>query len=295
MKKTNYAEVDENANLKNNFENSLSMYCKRISRYPSLSADEEYELARLAAYGDNAAKSKLIQANLKLVINIARKSIHVSKLSIADLIQEGNLGLMAALDKYNYKLGYRFSTYAAWWIKQAMFKAISEQSHCMKIPVYIQETLSKYKKIKNSLEQKYNCKVNTSVVADKMGMSVDKINIFLNAFTKSLSIENSISSSNDKELSLAEIIEDTKQNVEEEIESSELKKDIRCALDKLKEKEKQVIALRFGLDDNKKKTLEEIGDIYGVTKECIRQIEKRAIRKIYSDYETRCRLMDYIK
>ena len=186
MKKTNYAEVDENVNLKNNFENSLSMYYKRISRYPSLSADEEYELARLVAYGDNAAKSKLIQANLKLVINIARKSIHVSKLSIADLIQEGNLGLMAALDKYNYKLGYRFSTYAAWWIKQAMFKAISEQSHCMKIPVYIQETLSKYKKIKNSLEQKYNCKVNASVVADKMGMSADKINVFLNAFTKSL-------------------------------------------------------------------------------------------------------------
>lgn len=244
--------------------------------------------------GDNIAKTKLIQSNLRLVVNVARKSIHHSKLSLADLIQEGNLGLMAALDKYNYKLGYRFSTYATWWIKQAMFKAISEQGHAMKIPVYIQETLSKYKKVKNSLEQKYNCSITPSVVAGKMGMTEDKINLFLNAFTKTLSIENSYSTNEDKELSLAEIIEDTKQNVEVEIESEELKEDIKKALNVLKEKEQNVIILRFGLDDNKKKTLEEIGNIYGVTKECIRQMEKRAIRKIYSDNEIRCRLMNYM-
>ncbi len=292
------AVVSKNYDVESNdcsIENPLSFYYKKISKFPVLTSEEEKELARQASLGDKEAKIKLIQSNLRLVINIARKSIHVSKLSMADLIQEGNLGLIAALDKYNWKLGYKFSTYATWWIKQAMFKAISEQSHCMKIPVYIQETLSKYKKIKNSLEQKYNCQIKPAVVADKMGISENKINTFLNAFTKSLSIENSLDAVDDKQLNLSEIIEDVKQNVEIKIENEELKKDIKKALSILKEKEQEVITLRFGLEDNGKKTLEEIGNIYGVTKECIRQIEKRAIRKIYMNNETRKNLIDYIK
>ena len=292
------AVVSKNYDVESNdcsIENPLSFYYKKISKFPVLTSEEEKELARQASSGDKEAKIKLIQSNLRLVINIARKSIHVSKLSMADLIQEGNLGLIAALDKYNWKLGYKFSTYATWWIKQAMFKAISEQSHCMKIPVYIQETLSKYKKIKNSLEQKYNCQIKPAVVADKMGISENKINTFLNAFTKSLSIENSLDAIDDKQLNLSEIIEDVKQNVEIKIENEELKKDIKKALSILKEKEQEVITLRFGLEDNGKKTLEEIGNIYGVTKECIRQIEKRAIRKIYMNNETRKNLIDYIK
>ena len=298
MKKSVVSKVSKDFEIEtkdNSIDNSLSFYYKKISKYPVLSTEEEKELARLSSLGDNNAKTKLIQSTLRLVINIARKSIHISKLSMADLIQEGNLGLMVALDKYNWKLGYKFSTYATWWIKQAMFKAISEQSHCMKIPVYIQETLSKYKKIKNSLEQKYNCQIKPSIVADKMGISENKINTFLNAFTKSLSIENSLDAADDKQLNLSEIIEDVKQNVEKEIESEELKKDIKKALNILKEKEREVITLRFGLEDSGKRTLEEIGNIYGVTKECIRQIEKRAIRKIYMDYETRSRLLNYIK
>lgn len=292
------AVVSKNYDVESNdcsIENPLSFYYKKISKFPVLTSEEEKELARQASLGNKEAKIKLIQSNLRLVINIARKSIHVSKLSMADLIQEGNLGLIAALDKYNWKLGYKFSTYATWWIKQAMFKAISEQSHCMKIPVYIQETLSKYKKIKNSLEQKYNCQIKPAVVADKMGISENKINTFLNAFTKSLSIENSLDAIDDKQLNLSEIIEDVKQNVEIKIENEELKKDIKKALSILKEKEQEVITLRFGLEDNGKKTLEEIGNIYGVTKECIRQIEKRAIRKIYMNNETRKNLIDYIK
>ena len=128
-----------------------------------------------------------------------------------------------------------------------------------------------------------------------MGISENKINTFLNAFTKSLSIENSLDAADDKQLNLSEIIEDVKQNVEKEIESEELKKDIKKALNILKEKEREVITLRFGLEDSGKRTLEEIGNIYGVTKECIRQIEKRAIRKIYMDYETTSRLLNYIK
>ena len=258
------AVVSKNYDVESNdcsIENPLSFYYKKISKFPVLTSEEEKELARQASLGDKEAKIKLIQSNLRLVINIARKSIHVSKLSMADLIQEGNLGLIAALDKYNWKLGYKFSTYATWWIKQAMFKAISEQSHCMKITVYIQETLSKYKKIKNSLEQKYNCQIKPAVVADKMGISENKINTFLNAFTKSLSIENSLDAVDDKQLNLSEIIEDVKQNVEIKIENEELKKDIKKALSILKEKEQEVITLRFGLEDNGKKTIEEIGNI----------------------------------
>lgn len=294
MKNLNVVDVYENE-TEVSFDNPLLFYYKKISKYPVLSSAEEKELARLAACGDQSAKSKLIKSNLRLVVRIAKKSIHSSGLSMADLIQEGNIGLMVALDKFNYKLGYKFSTYATWWIKQAMFKAISEQSHCMKIPVYIQETLSKYKKVKHSLEQKYNCQVKPSIVADKIGISEDKINTFLNAFTKSLSIENTMTNDEDKNLSLSDIIEDVKQNVEKDVEAEELRKDIIHSLDVLKQKEQQVIVLRFGLDDNNKKTLEEIGNIYGVTKECVRQIEKRAIRKIYSNDEIRCRLLNYIK
>ncbi len=275
-------------------ENSLVFYFKKISKYPILSSKEEKALAKKAYEGDINARTKLIQSNLRLVVNIAKKSIHISKLSLSDLIQEGNLGLIVSLDKFNYKLGYRFSTYATWWIKQAMFKAISEQSHCMKVPVYIQETLSKYKKIKHNLEQKYNCQIKPSVVADKMGISEEKINTFLNAFTKSLSIENSMDANDDKQLNLSEIIEDVRQNVELQIELSELKKDINIALNSLKDKEQKVIVLRYGLNNNDKKTLEEIGNLYGVTKECIRQIEKRAIRKIYQDNNAKERLNCYI-
>ena len=141
-----------------------------------------------------------------------------------DLIQEGNLGLIAAVDKFKWDLGYKFSTYATWWIKQAMFKAISEQSHCMKIPVYIQETLSKYKKVKHSLEQKYNCSIKPSVVANKMGISEEKINTFLGAYTKALSLEASMDANDDSQMSLSEIIEDVKQNVERTIEYEDLKR-----------------------------------------------------------------------
>lgn len=282
-----------NSDLK--LDSSLNFYVKRVSKFPLLTTEEEKELARLVSFGDEDAKRKLIQSNLKLVINIARKSIHVCKLSMFDLIQEGNIGLMIAADKFKWKLGYKFSTYATWWIKQAMFKAISEQSHCMKIPVYIQETLSKYKKIKHSLEQKYNCSVKSSVVANKMGISEEKIDTFLGAYTKALSLESALDNTEDSQMTFSEIIEDVKQNVEKTVEYEDLKKDIKTALDTLKDREKEVIVLRFGLkEDGIKKTLEEIGNIYGVTKECIRQMEKRAIKKIHSSSIARDLLSCYV-
>ena len=281
-----------------NFDENLGDYIKKISKYPVLSTSEEKELANLIKKGDSEAKKKLVQSNLRLVFNVAKKSIHTTTLSFCDLIQEGNLGLMAAVDKFNPKLGYKFSTYAVWWIKQAMFKAISEQSYCMKIPVYIQETLSRYKKAKETLEKKYGCTINSSLAAQEIGISEEKIDTFLNAYTKALSLETGFEKLSEttgtREMSLCEIIEDEKQNVEKNILDRQLKNDINRALECLKSREKEVITLRFGLNENARKTLEEIGNIYGVTKECIRQIEKRALQKINSTKTSRELLIGYI-
>ncbi len=190
------------------------------------------------------------------------------------------MGLMIAAEKYNYRLGYRFSTYAAWWVKQAMFKAISEQSHCMKIPVYIQETLSKFSKVKSQMEQEVNASVKTEDVAKKMNIAPDKIEMFLSAYTKTISIENGLEKNDGKELNVADILADNTSLVSENIEFQSLKNDIQNVISTLKEREQEVVKMRYGLDDTERYTLEEIGNIYGVTKECIRQTELRALKKM---------------
>ncbi len=258
----------------------LSAYLREISSYPQLTFEQEKELAQLIEKGDCEAKKKLIQANLKLVVTVARKAIHMSVLPVIDLIQEGNMGLMIAAEKYNYRLGYRFSTYAAWWVKQAMFKAISEQSHCMKIPVYIQETLSKFSKVKSQMEQEVNASVKTEDVAKKMNIAPDKIEMFLSAYTKTISIENGLEKNDGKELNVADILADNTSLVSENIEFQSLKNDIQNVISTLKEREQEVVKMRYGLDDTERYTLEEIGNIYGVTKECIRQTELRALKKM---------------
>lgn len=258
----------------------LTNYIREISDYRSLTQAEEKFLAKKAKEGDTEAKKQLIKANLKLVITIAKKAIHMSNLPMTDLIQEGNMGLMVAADKFNYKLGYKFATYANWWIKQSMFKAISEQSHCMKIPVYIQETLSRFSKIKREMERETNGQVKTEDVAKRMNMSADKIDTFLNAYSKTISIESGLENNDGKEMNIADIIEDKKASATQEVEFEDLKSDILNVISTLKEREQEVVKMRYGLEDNSKKTLEEIGNIYGVTKECIRQTELRALKKM---------------
>ncbi len=258
----------------------LTDYIKEISQYPVLSSKEEREIAKLAKDGDLEAKRKLIQSNLKLVVTIAKKAIHSSNLPMIDLIQEGNLGLMVAADKFNYKLGYKFATYASWWIKQSMFKAISEQSHCMKIPVYIQETLSKFSKIKSEMERIENKIVKNEEVAEKMNIPANKIDAFLSAYTKTISIESSLERENGKEMNVADMLADDKKSVYETIEFEGLKKDIESVISTLKEREQDVVKMRYGLGDSARYTLEEIGNLYGVTKECIRQTELRALKKM---------------
>ena len=258
----------------------LSNYLREISDYKSLTSSEEKELAKKAQNGDFEAKKQLINANLKLVITIAKKAIHMSNLPMTDLIQEGNLGLMIAAEKFNYKLGYKFATYASWWIKQSMFKAISEQSHCMKIPVYIQETLSRFSKLKHKMERENNCYIKNEDVAKRMNISSDKIDMFLNAYSKTISIESSMENNNGKEINIAEVIEDKKASATENAEYEDLRTDILNVISTLKDREQEVVKMRYGLEGDEKKTLEEIGNIYGVTKECIRQTELRALKKM---------------
>lgn len=261
-------------------DNTLTAYLREIADYPQLTAEEEKIVAEKIEQGDSEAKQKLIQANLKLVVTIAKKTIHMSGVPMIDLIQEGNLGLMIAAEKFNHKLGYRFSTYASWWIKQSMFKAISEQSHCMKIPVYIQETLSKFSKVKYQMEQNATSKVKNEEVAKKMNIAPDKIEMFLSAYTKTISIENGLEKSDGKDLNVADILADNSSLISENAEYQSLKDDIKNVISTLKEREQEVVKMRYGLDDTERYTLEEIGNIYGVTKECIRQTELRALKKM---------------
>lgn len=258
----------------------FSNYLKKANSFKSLTQEEEKEIALRAKNGDLQAKKILVQSNLKLVFTIARKAIHVSKLPMVDLIQEGNLGLMVAVEKFNPELGYRFSTYASWWIKQAMFKAISEQSYCMKIPVYIQETLSKFSKVKAEMERSYNCQVTNKQVAEKMDIEPEKIDTYLSAYSTTVSIEGSFDAKNGSELNVADVLEDEKTNVEESLEYEELKRSLSNVISTLKEREQTVIKMRFGLEEFAKTTLEDIGKIFGVTKECIRQTEARALTKL---------------
>ena len=281
MKKTSQSSNPaKNEILDCSNDSTLSNYIREISDYRSLSASEEKELAKKAKNGDVEAKQKLIEANLKLVITIAKKAIHMSNLPMIDLIQEGNLGLMVAAEKFNYKLGYKFATYASWWIKQAMFKAISEQSHCMKIPVYIQETLSRFSKLKREMERENNCQVKNEDVAKRMNIPANKIDAFLNAYTKTISIESGIENNNGKEINIADIIEDKKASATEDVEYEHLKSDILNVISTLKDREQAVVKMRYGIENDTKMTLEEIGNIYGVTKECIRQTELRALKKM---------------
>ena len=281
MKKAGQLSNPAKNEILNSFNDELLKdYIREISDYRALSQDEEKVLAKRAKAGDLEAKKQLIKANLKLVITIAKKVIHVSGLPMTDLIQEGNVGLMIAADKFNYKLGYKFATYASWWIKQSMFKAISEQSHCMKIPVYIQETLSRFSKLKREMEREYNSQVKTEDVAKKMNISADKIDSFLNAYSKTISIESGLEKNDGKEMNIADIIEDKKASATDNAEFEDLKSDILNVISTLKEREQEVVKLRYGLEDNNKMTLEEIGNIYGVTKECIRQTELRALKKM---------------
>lgn len=266
-------------NFSKNDEGSLENYLKEIAKIPTLSAQEEKSLAKKIANGDKKAKEALVKGNLRLAANIAFK-IKNSKMTYSDLLQEANIGLMIAIEKYNYKLGYRFSTYATWWIKQSVLKAISEQAGCMKVPVYVQEIVGKYKKLKAKIENEQQKTLNIEQMAHIMQIEPNKLEEYINAFQSNMSLDEQIGQDNEKENSLMDIIADENANATAKAEYDNLKEAILETVSELKEREKNVVVLRFGLNDMGKKTLDEIGKMYGITKECVRQTEIRAIKKL---------------
>ncbi len=264
----------------NYYDETLNGYLKKIASTELLTHKEELELGKNIAEGNEKnAKRKLVQANLRLVVSIAKKYMNYN-LSFFDLIQEGNMGLIMAVEKYDYTMGYKFSTYATWWIRQVINKAISEQSYSMKIPVYVQENIYKYKKIKLQVEKKLGRPVSNKEIAKKMKISEKKLECYLSAFANTVSLDNSFTMPDGSDVSLNEFIEDSNSKIESSSEYKNLKDEIDLILSTLKEREEQVIKMRFGLGENHEKTLEEIGKKYGVTKECIRQTEIRALKKI---------------
>ena len=257
---------------------SLQNYLKEIAQIPVLSAEEEKKLAKKIKDGDIEAKRALVRANLRLAANVAFK-IKNSNMTYSDLLQEANVGLMIAVDKYNYKLGYRFSTYATWWIKQAVLKAISEQAGCVKVPVYVQEIVGKYSKMKSKLENELQRVLSVNEMANRMGIDSKKLEEYINAFNSNLSLDESFDRENN-ETSLMDIIADENANATAQAEYENLKEALLDAVGELKEREQKVVVLRYGVNDKSKKTLDEIGKMYGITKECVRQTELRAIKRL---------------
>jgi len=269
--------------VKENADENSRLYLKKISSQHLLNAKDELELGRKIKLGDKNAKKKLIQANLRLVASIARKYLNYG-LSFPDLIQEGNMGLMVAVEKYDYSLGYKFSTYATWWIKQAIYKAIAEQSYSMKIPVYVQEIISKYTKVKREMEKNIDGNISIKEVSKKLNIPENKIDNYLEAFNKAVSLDAEYHTGDGGTVKLSDFIEDANSCPDKNTEFNQLKRDIKNILRRLKDREEKVIKMRYGMDSTclKPKTLEEIGKMFGVTKECIRQTELRAIKKIRS-------------
>jgi RNA polymerase primary sigma factor len=260
---------------------SVQMYLKEIGKLPMISAKEEKELAKRIEKGDKEAKKKLAQANLRLVVSIAKKYIGRSpNLTLLDLIQEGNLGLFRAVEKFNWRRGYKFSTYATWWIRQAITRALADQSRTIRIPVHMVETLSKYEKVRKRLLQSLGRPPLPEEIAAEMGIEVEKVHHLMQIRQKAVSLETPVGE-DEKDSILAEFIEDEKTPPPSlEAARNLLKERLKEISAELTPRERKILAMRFGLEDGVTHTLEEVGKEFGVTRERIRQIQAKALEKI---------------
>ena len=269
----------------------VRMYLKEIGQIKLLTMEEELELSDRIAAGDEEAKAILAEANLRLVVSIAKRYVGRGMLFL-DLIQEGNIGLMKAVEKFDVTKGFKFSTYATWWIRQAITRAIADQARTIRVPVHMVETINKLARIQRQLTLELNREPSEDELAAKMGTTVDKIREIYKISQEPVSLETPIGEEDDSHL--GDFIKDERNVSPEEYATNELlKEEISDVLLTLTEREEKVIRLRFGLDDGKSKTLEEVGQIFGVTRERIRQIEAKALRKLRHPSRSR-KLKDYM-
>ena len=273
----------------------VRLYLREIGRIKLLSAKEEIELARKILQGGTPgaiAKRKLVQANLRLVVSIAKKYVGRGMLFL-DLIQEGNLGLIRAAEKFDHERGFKFSTYATWWIRQAITRAIADQARTIRIPVHMVETINKLKKVTRRLAQELSRKPTEDELAVEMNVSIPKLREIIKIAQEPLSLETPIGKEEDSRL--GDFIEDKEADAPIKTVASELlREDLQEVLGTLSPRERDVLRLRFGMDDGKQRTLEEVGQLFGVTRERIRQIEAKALRKLRNPNRSK-RLKEYVE
>ena len=272
-------------------EDPVRMYLKEIGKVPLLTAEEEIELAKRMEAGDEKAKQKLAEANLRLVVSIAKRYVGRGMLFL-DLIQEGNLGLIKAVEKFDYEKGYKFSTYATWWIRQAITRAIADQARTIRIPVHMVETINKLIRVSRQLLQELGREPLPEEIAERMGISVERVREILKISQEPVSLETPIGEEEDSHL--GDFIQDQNVPVPAEAAASNLLRDqLNEVLDTLTEREQKVLRLRFGMDDGRARTLEEVGKEFQVTRERIRQIEAKALRRLRHPSKSR-KLKDYL-
>ena len=269
---------DEEITKDININDPVRMYLKEIGRISLLSADEESELALRIAAGDESAKNVLAESNLRLVVSIAKRYVGRGLLFL-DLIQEGNIGLMKAVEKFDYDKGYKFSTYATWWIRQAITRALADQARTIRVPVHMVETINKMARIQRQMTLELNREPSEEELSEKMGISIDKVREVMKISQDPVSLETPIGEEDDSHL--GDFIKDERSMSPEEYATNEiLKEEIKNVLLTLQEREQEVLELRFGLVDGTSHTLEEVGKKFNVTRERIRQIEAKALRKL---------------
>ncbi|XME01279.1 RNA polymerase sigma factor RpoD [Lachnospiraceae bacterium C1.1] len=272
-------------------EDPVRMYLKEIGKVPLLSAEEEIDLAQRMEDGDEEAKKKLAEANLRLVVSIAKRYVGRGMLFL-DLIQEGNLGLIKAVEKFDYRKGYKFSTYATWWIRQAITRAIADQARTIRIPVHMVETINKLIRVSRQLLQELGREPTPEEIAKEMNMPVDRVREILKISQEPVSLETPIGEEEDSHL--GDFIQDDQVPVPAEAAAfTLLREQLQEVLETLTDREQKVLRLRFGLDDGRARTLEEVGKEFNVTRERIRQIEAKALRKLRHPSRSR-KLKDYL-
>ena len=272
-------------------EDPVRMYLKEIGKVPLLSADEEVELAKRMAEGDEDAKKRLAESNLRLVVSIAKRYVGRGMLFL-DLIQEGNLGLIKAVEKFDYHKGFKFSTYATWWIRQAITRAIADQARTIRIPVHMVETINKLIRVSRQLLQELGREPTPEEIAAELDMPVERVREILKISQEPVSLETPIGEEEDSHL--GDFIQDDNVPVPAEAAAQTLlKEQLDEVLDTLTEREQKVLRLRFGMDDGRARTLEEVGKEFDVTRERIRQIEAKALRKLRHPSRSR-KLRDYL-